>query len=156
MISERVAREALAVGLLLAAIVTVIAIFAPDAGFLIRPWHDALARLLGWGIVFAPPLLAGLAFMLAMRSLLAERWLAALGAAVFSVALLGMLHLAGGGGVDLVERGEGGGVIGLLVTGMLTAAIGIPGSWAVLVVLAAVGLLLYFNVTLGDLLAAYL
>ncbi|MFN2483384.1 MAG: DNA translocase FtsK 4TM domain-containing protein [Candidatus Limnocylindria bacterium] len=154
--SERIVREALAMALVLGAIVTVVAIFAPDAGFLIRPLHDVLAYLLGWGIVFAPPLLAGLAFMLAMRSLLAERWLAAAGAAVFSVALLGMLHLAGGGGADLVDRGEGGGLLGFLVTATLTAAIGIPGSWAVLGVLSAVGLLLYFNVTLGDLLAAYL
>ena len=152
----RALREILAVLLVLAAIVTVVAIFAPDAGFLIRPWHNLLASLLGWGIVFAPPLLAGFAFMLAMRSLLAERWLAAAGAAIFSVALLGGLHLAGGGGADLAARGEGGGLVGLTVTATLTAAIGVPGSWAVLGVMLAVGVLLYFNVTLGDLLTAYL
>ena len=56
-LSGRFMREALALVLLLLAIVSVIALFAPDAGAIVRPWHDLLSTGLGWGIAFAPPLL---------------------------------------------------------------------------------------------------
>ena len=49
-ISGRVAREALALLLVLLAIVSTIALFAPNAGAIVKPWHDLLAYLLGWGI----------------------------------------------------------------------------------------------------------
>ena len=59
-------------------------------------------------------------------------------------------------GPDAVEAGEGGGLIGVGVSGLLTGALGAAGAWVVLVLLAVVGLLLYFNMTVGDLVAAYL
>jgi S-DNA-T family DNA segregation ATPase FtsK/SpoIIIE len=61
-----------------------------------------------------------------------------------------------GGGADAVETGQGGGAIGFGVSALLSSAIGDAGAWVVLVLLAAVGLLLYFNMTIGDLVAAYL
>ena len=156
LVAARAVRELLAVVFLLAAIISVIAIFAPDAGFLIRPWHRFLSYLLGWGIVFAPPLLAAFAFMLWMKSLPVERWMAAVGGALFSLALLGMLHLAAGAGAASLPYGEGGGWLGYAVSAVATAALGSAGAWLILGLLLALGLLLYFNVTLGDLLAAYL
>jgi S-DNA-T family DNA segregation ATPase FtsK/SpoIIIE len=138
------------------AIVSVIALFAPDAGAIVRPWHDVLSTLLGWGIAFAGPLLAGFAVMLWMKTMPAERWMAASGAAAVALALLGMFHLAVGGGADAVPTGQGGGAIGFGVSGLLTGAVGMAGAWVVLVLLAAVGLLLYFNMTIGDLVAGYL
>ena len=155
-ISGRVAREALALLLVLLAIVTTIALFAPNAGAIVRPWHDLLAYLLGWGIAFAPPLLAGFALMLWMRTMPAERWMAATGAALVAIALLGAFHLAAGGGMATVRRHEGGGVIGYGVSAVLAGAIGGAGAWVVLSLLLVVGLLLYFNMTVGDLVAAYL
>jgi DNA segregation ATPase FtsK/SpoIIIE, S-DNA-T family len=155
-VSGRVAREALALVLVLLAIVTTIALFAPNAGAIVRPWHDLLAYLLGWGIAFAPPLLAGFALMLWMRTMPAERWMAATGAALVSLALLGAFHLAAGGGMATVRRHEGGGVIGYGVSALLAGAIGGAGAWVVLSLLLVVGLLLYFNMTVGDLVAAYL
>ncbi len=142
--------------LVLLAIITVIALFAPDAGAIVRPWHGLLSTLLGWGIAFAAPLLAGFAVMLWMKTMPAERWMAASGAALVALALLGMFHLAVGGGADAVAAGQGGGAIGLAVSTVLTGAVGIAGAWVVLGLLAAVGLLLYFNMTIGDLVAAYL
>jgi uncharacterized membrane protein YhaH (DUF805 family) len=41
-ISGRVAREVLALVLLVAAIVSTIALFAPDAGLIVKPWHCLL------------------------------------------------------------------------------------------------------------------
>jgi S-DNA-T family DNA segregation ATPase FtsK/SpoIIIE len=155
-ISGRVAREALALLLVLLAIVSTIALFAPNAGAIVKPWHDLLAYLLGWGIAFAPPLLAGFALMLWMRTMPAERWMAATGAALVALALLGAFHLAAGGGMTTVRRHEGGGVIGYGVSAVLAGAIGGAGAWVVLSLLLVVGLLLYFNMTVGDLVAAYL
>jgi len=151
-----VAREALALLLVLLAIVSTIALFAPNAGAIVKPWHDLLAYLLGWGIAFAPPLLAGFALMLWMRTMPAERWMAATGAALVAIALLGAFHLAGGGGMAIVRRHEGGGVIGYGVSAVLLGAIGGAGAWVVLSLMLVVGLLLYFNMTVGDLVAAYL
>jgi S-DNA-T family DNA segregation ATPase FtsK/SpoIIIE len=138
------------------AIVSVIALFAPDAGAFVQPWHDALARLLGWGIAFAAPLLAGFALMLWMKSMPAERWMAATGAAVVALSLLGSFHMVAGGGSDLIDREEGGGMIGYAVSWLLTGAIGDAGAWVVLGLLFVVGLLLYFNMTVGDVIAAWL
>jgi S-DNA-T family DNA segregation ATPase FtsK/SpoIIIE len=152
----RFLREAVALVLVLLAIVSVIALFAPDAGAIVRPWHDVLSTLLGWGIAFAAPLLAGFALMLWMKTMPAERWMAASGAALVALALLGMFHLSVGGTAEAVETGQGGGAIGFGVSALLSGAVGSAGAWVVLVLLAIVGLLLYFNMTIGDLVAAYL
>jgi S-DNA-T family DNA segregation ATPase FtsK/SpoIIIE len=155
-LSGRFLREGLALVLLLLAIISVIALFAPDAGAIVRPWHDLLSTLLGWGIAFAAPLLAGFALMLWMKTMPAERWMAATGAALFALSLLGMFHLAVGGAGEAVDTGQGGGAIGFAVSALLSGAVGLIGAWVVLVLLAVVGLLLYFNMTIGDLIAAYL
>jgi S-DNA-T family DNA segregation ATPase FtsK/SpoIIIE len=146
----------LALILVFLAIVSVIALFAPGAGMIVQPWHDILRTSLGWGIAFAAPLLAGFALMLWMKSMPAERWMAATGAAVVALSLLGMFHLAAGGGAELIDSGEGGGVIGFVVSSVIAGAIGAAGAWVVLILLFVVGLLLYFNMTVGDLVAAWL
>ncbi len=150
------ARELLALVLLLAAIVSTIALFAPEAGMIVQPWHDVLTYLLGWGIAFAPILLAGFAFMLWLKTMPAERWMAASGAAVMAASLLAMFHLVGGDGSAGVDRGDGGGAIGYAVSTALNGAIGTAGAWTVLGLALLVGLLLYFNMTVGDLAAAWL
>jgi S-DNA-T family DNA segregation ATPase FtsK/SpoIIIE len=155
-VSARFLREALAFVLLFLAIISVIALFAPNAGAIIKPWHDLLTSTLGWGIAFAAPLLIGFALMLWMKTMPAERWMAASGAALVALALLGMFHLAVGGTAEAVEIGEGGGAIGYGVSLLLTTAVGPVGAWIVLALLAIVGLLLYFNMTVGDLVAGYL
>src|SRR5207344_2849684 len=75
-------------------------LLAPESGAVVRPLRDALSQLLGWGIAFAPALLAGFALMLWMKSMPTERWMAATGAAVVALSLLGMFHLAVGGGAE--------------------------------------------------------
>ena len=155
-VSGRVARESLALVLVVAAIVSAVALFAPDAGMIVRPWHDALAYLLGWGIVFAPVLLAAFAFMLWLKTVPAERWMAASGAAAMAVAALAMLHLFAGNGTAGVDSGDGGGAIGYAISTALNGAVGAAAAWTILSVLLLVGLLLYFNMTVGDLVAAWL
>jgi S-DNA-T family DNA segregation ATPase FtsK/SpoIIIE len=155
-LSGRVVREGLALVLLFLAIVSTIALFAPNAGAIVRPWHDVLTFMLGWGIAFAPPLLAGFALMLWMKTMPAERWMAASGAAIVALALLGMFHLYDGKGEVALDAGSGGGLIGFGVSSVVGGALGGVGAWIVLTLLVVVGLLLYFNMTIGDLVAAYL
>ncbi len=154
-LSGRVAREGLGLLLLLLAIVSAIALVAPTAGAIVRPWHEILTGLLGWGMAFAPPLLAGFAVMLWMKTMPVERWMAASGAAVVAFSLLGIFHLSVGGGSAAVARGDGGGAIGYGVSALLVGAIGGVGAWIVLALGLVVGLLLYFNMSIGDLVAAY-
>jgi S-DNA-T family DNA segregation ATPase FtsK/SpoIIIE len=149
-------REVLALALLFLAIISVIGLFAPHAGAIVEPWHAFMAYLLGWGVAFAPPLLAGFAVMLWMKTMPAERWMAASGAALVALALLGMFHLGSGGAAEQIGTGDGGGLLGFAVSSALVGAIGGAGAWIVLVLLVAVGLLLYFNMTIGDVVAAWL
>ena len=155
-LSGRVVREGLALVLLFLAIVSTIALFAPDAGAIVRPWHEVLTAMLGWGIAFAPPLLVGFAVMLWMKTMPAERWMAASGATIVALALLAMFHLTDGRGATAVAEGSGGGVIGFAVSSVVAGALGVVGGWIVLSLLVVVGLLLYFNMTIGDLVAGYL
>ena len=151
------AREGLALLLVFFAIISTIALFAPDSGAIVKPWHDVLGTTMGWGIAFAPLLLAGVALMLWMKSLPAERWMAVGGALIVALALLGSFHLAiGGDPLAAIGSGDGGGAIGYGVSQALSGAIGTPGAWAVLALMVVVGLLLYFNMTIGDVLAGYL
>ncbi len=145
-LSGRLVREVLALVLVLLAIISVIALFAPNAGAIVRPWHDLLQQLLGWGIAFAAPLLVGFALMLWMKAMPAERWMAASGASLVALSLLGMFQLGGGGG----------GSIGSAVNVIAVGAVGAVGAWIVLALLFVVGLLLYFNMTLGDVIAAWM
>jgi S-DNA-T family DNA segregation ATPase FtsK/SpoIIIE len=155
-VSGRALREVLALLLVILAIVSVIALFAPEAGFIVQPWHRVLSFLLGWGIAFAGPLLAGFALMLWMKSMQAERWMAASGAALVALSLLGAFHLVAGGSRELIDQGEGGGAIGFGVSSLLVSAVGDAGAWVVLGLFFVVGLLLYFNMTIGDVVAAWL
>jgi S-DNA-T family DNA segregation ATPase FtsK/SpoIIIE len=145
-VSGRLVREVLAWVLVFLAVVSIIALFAPNAGAIIKPWHDVLSTLLGWGIAFAGPLLAGFALMLWMKALPAERWMAVSGAAFVALALLGIFELGG----------NSGGVIGSVVAGVFSGALGEFGAWIALGLLLVAGLLLYFNMTVGDVVAAYL
>jgi len=145
-LSGRLVREVLALVLMLLAIISVIALFAPNAGAIVQPWHDLLERWLGWGIAFAAPLLVGFALMLWMKALPAERWMAASGATLVALSLLGMFQLGAGGG----------GIIGSGVNLVVSGAVGVVGGWVVLALLLVVGLLLYFNMTLGDVVAAWM
>ena len=95
--------------------------------------------------------------MLWLKTMPAERWMAASGAAVMAIGLLGMLPP----GRWQRRRGRwpaatAGERSATWPRRLISGAIGAAGAWVVLSLLLVVGLLLYFNMTVGDLVAAWL
>ncbi len=155
-ISGRLAREGSALLLVILAVISLIGLFAPGSGAFVEPWSQFLVRLLGWGAWLAPPLLLALALMLWMRTLPVERLMAGSGVLLVVLAIVAMFHLAGGNGSAGLDGGYGGGWVGYVVSSFMEGALGAAGAWVVLLLLSLVGLLLCFNMTIGDLMASWL
>ncbi|MFI5008480.1 MAG: DNA translocase FtsK 4TM domain-containing protein, partial [Solirubrobacterales bacterium] len=154
-ISRRVVREAGAIVLVVLALVSALALLTPDAATGVALWRDFLETMLGWGIFFAPALLLLAALLLWMRSVPTERLISALGVVLVTLSLLGLFQLAVGGPGAIVPPGDGGGVIGTLMCAPLVYLLGNAGAAIVLVLLLLVGFLLFFNMTIGDVFAAW-
>jgi S-DNA-T family DNA segregation ATPase FtsK/SpoIIIE len=154
-ISQRVVREVGALALVVLALVSLLALVTPDAAAGVAVWHDFLETMLGWGMFFAPALLLLFALMLWMRSIPSERLISALGIVIVTLSLLGLFQLAVGGPAATAPQGDGGGVIGILVCAPLVFLLGMTGAAIVLLLLLVVGFLLFFNMTIGDLVAVW-
>jgi S-DNA-T family DNA segregation ATPase FtsK/SpoIIIE len=154
-ISRRVVREVGAIVLVVLALVSLLAILTPDAAAGVALWRDFLETMLGWGIFFAPALLLLAALLLWMKTIPTERIISALGVLLVSLSLLGLFQLAVGGPGAVVPQGDGGGVIGTLMCGPLVLLLGTTGAAIVLFLLLVVGFLLFFNMTIGDVFAAW-
>ena len=154
-ISRRVVREVGAIVLVVLALVSLLAILTPDAAAGVSLWRDFLETMLGWGIFFAPALLLLAALLLWMRTVPTERIISALGVVLVTVSLLGIFQLAVGGPGAVVPPGDGGGVIGTLMCAPLVYLLGTAGAAIVLFLLLVVGFLLFFNMTIGDVFAAW-
>ncbi|MGH7417426.1 MAG: DNA translocase FtsK 4TM domain-containing protein, partial [Candidatus Rokuibacteriota bacterium] len=154
-ISRRVVREVGALGLVVMALVSLLALLTPDAAAGVNLWRDFLKTLLGWGFFFAPALLLLFAVMLWMRSIPTERLISTLGVVLVTLSLLGLFQISVGGPDAPAPAGDGGGIIGTLVAAPLLVLLGTAGAAVVLFLLLAVGFLLFFNMTIGDVFAAW-
>jgi S-DNA-T family DNA segregation ATPase FtsK/SpoIIIE len=154
-VSRRLVREVGAVILVVLAVVSILALVTPDAAAGVTLWRDFLETMLGWGIWFAPALLLLAALLLWMRSIPSERLISALGIGIVTLSLLGLFQLAVGGPGAAAPPGDGGGVIGTIVSAPLVYLLGMAGAAIVLVLLLVVGFLLFFNMTIGDVFAAW-
>jgi len=154
-ISGRLIREVGALVFVVLALISLLAILTPDAATGVTAWHDLLQTLLGWGMFFAPALLLLFALMLWMRNIPAERLISALGIVTLTLSLLGLFQLAIGGPGAVAPPGDGGGVIGTVVCAPLVFILGTLGAAIVLILLLVVGFLLFFNMTIGDVFAAW-
>jgi len=154
-ISRRVVREVGAVVLVVLALVSILAVLTPDAAAGVSLWRGFLEALLGWGLYIAPALLLLFAVMLWMRSIPTERLISTIGVVLVTLSLLGLFQLAVGGPGAVVPMGDGGGVIGTVVDAPLIVLLGSAGTALVLFLLLVVGFLLFFNMTIGDVFAAW-
>ncbi|MGH2463618.1 MAG: DNA translocase FtsK [Candidatus Limnocylindria bacterium] len=154
-VTRRMVREVGALVLAVLAFVSLLAVLTPDAAAGVTLWHDFLETLLGWGFFFAPALLLLFAVMLWMRSIPTERLISTIGVIVVVLSLQGLFQIAVGGPGVPVPPGDGGGIIGTLVSAPLVALLGMAGAAVVLVLLLVVGFLLFFNMTIGDVFTAW-
>jgi S-DNA-T family DNA segregation ATPase FtsK/SpoIIIE len=154
-ITRRVVREAAAVVLVVLALVSILAVLTPDTAAGVSLWRDFLEALLGWGLYLAPALLLLFAVMLWMRSIPTERLISTIGVVLVTLSLLGLFQLAVGGPGAPAPVGDGGGVVGSVVDAPLLVLLGSAGAAIVLFLLLVVGFLLFFNMTIGDVFAAW-
>lgn len=154
-ISRRVVREVGAVVLVVLALVSILAVLTPETAAGVSLWRDFLETLLGWGLYIAPALLLLFAVMLWMRSIPTERLISTIGVVLVTLSLLGLFQLAVGGPGAVVPAGDGGGIMGTVVDAPLIVLLGTAGGAVVLFLLLVVGFLLFFNMTIGDVFAAW-
>jgi S-DNA-T family DNA segregation ATPase FtsK/SpoIIIE len=152
-VPPHVARSLVGLFFLVIGAITVIALLFPDAGLLNRYVDEILRPAFGQGAWL-------LAILLIVAGVVIERPPAAgygsaltlVGGLLVFVAGLGLIHLiAGQGSTDAALRG-GGGVLGHLLEGTLSALVSALGAFVILVGLIVAGLLLMLNTTLRTLL----
>ena len=154
-VSRRFVRELGALVMVVLALVSLLALLTPNAAAGVTLWHDVLQSLLGWGMWFAPALLLLFAVLLWMRTVPTERLISTLGIGIVTLSLLGLFQLAVGGPGAPAPEGDGGGVVGTVVCTPLIYLLGTTGAFLVLLLLLVVGFLLFFNMTIGDVVVAW-
>jgi S-DNA-T family DNA segregation ATPase FtsK/SpoIIIE len=152
-ISSETARSLVGVLLLVAGLVTLIALLLPAEGLLNRYVDNVLRPLFGQGALLLPVLLLVAGAFVERAPKVGNGWqVTTLGGVVIFMGALGLIHLASGQrGTDAGLR-QGGGVIGNLLASGLSALISPAGAFVVLLGLTVAGLLLLFNLTVRGLL----
>ncbi|MGE5139629.1 MAG: DNA translocase FtsK 4TM domain-containing protein [Rudaea sp.] len=145
--------EALAaISLLAIAILTALGAFNLSRGNILDNWTDILGVLFGWGRYLAPFFFGGLGIWLLLDSQDVRLDIGGarpLGLALLFVIFLAFLHLTpdGGRGLDAASAGQGGGLIGYALTDLLVGAIGVLGTFLILVIAACIGIVLLFQIS---------
>lgn len=150
--------EIAAVASLGIAVLTALGAFNLSRGNVLDSWTDVLSLMFGWGRIIAPFFFGGLGVWLLLDSLDLRPdigWERPLGAGFLFLTLLTLLHLTleGGRGFAAAQRGEGGGLIGYALGDSMVAAIGVPGTFLILLFAFFISLILLFNVPLARLFA---
>jgi S-DNA-T family DNA segregation ATPase FtsK/SpoIIIE len=147
----------------LAAGLSLAALFAPAGASLAAAWGGALRTLFGWAAYLVVLLIAVAAgYFLGLRMgaplpIPALRRVA--GGLVLLVVLMAVLNAAAGAvdfgtGLSQAEQGAGGGYVGTLILGGLVEALGVAGGAVVLAGLALAGAALILGVSIAEQFAA--
>lgn len=146
--------EIAAVTLLGIAVLTALGAFNLSRGNVLDSWTDILSILFGWGRVVAPFFFGGLGVWLLLDSLDLRPdigWERPFGFALLFIILLTSMHitLTGARGFAAAQHGEGGGLIGYALSDSMVTAIGVPGTFLILLIAFFIALILLFNVPLA-------
>ena len=145
--------DLLGILLALAGLLTALSLISPTHGTVTGWWVETISSLLGWGIYLVPPGLVVIGLWLVLRNierlpiLSLER---VVGILLLFLDLITWMHLLAGGGLDLAQRGQGGGYLGGLVEGGLTSTVGQAGSVIVLTAFLLVSLILALDWSVSD------
>ncbi|MGN6562749.1 MAG: DNA translocase FtsK 4TM domain-containing protein [Thermomicrobiales bacterium] len=146
-------RDVLAVGLVVLAILTGWSLLGGSGG-LLGLWAMALRRLFGWGAALLPLALLGWvvdAYRPHPVAPFGPRQRHALGTGLFLLTLLGLMHLPATDALAWGQTGQGGGMVGYLISAPLVAALRPAGAAIVLCGLAIVAIIVTFNTDLRSL-----
>ena len=143
-------QEILGVLLIAMGAVTALALLSITKGALSEAWVMLLRRIFGWGVYLVSLVLIGGGLLLLWEDLRERFSIPArgmFGLEVLFVALLGLSHLpaAPEHGFQLADKGGGGGYIGWGISYFLITAVGRGVSFLLLLLVAALGLVLFLS-----------
>jgi S-DNA-T family DNA segregation ATPase FtsK/SpoIIIE len=137
----------------LVGLATLLILLSPQKSSLPGLWVSLLYQVAGWGMFILPLALIVFGLWLIFRKIerlpriTLERFC---GLALLYLVFLATLHLGGGRGLALAQKGEGGGHIGAFIEGLLTGGLGIAGAVVVLIALGIIALIMAFDVSIVD------
>ncbi len=149
--------EIAGIAVLILAVLTALGAFNLSDGFLLAPWVQFLQWALGWGVYLAPLVLFGLAvwlFLDALDKIVDIGWERPIALAALFLIALSLFHWIGAFDNPARKPGpfEGGGVVGWALMSQLIQAFGEAGALLALVAVAIIAVIVFFNVSLADLL----
>ncbi len=153
-LGETLRRDIVAIGLVVLALLTIWSLFGERDG-LLGLWNQGLRRMFGWASVFVP--VALIAWVIdSFRVQLDDEGRPSvglhrrhfIGTALIFVTILGVLHLPATDALAQGRAGEGGGILGYLITAPLVAAVRPVGTAIILFGLALVGIVILLNTDL--------
>nr|MBA2254211.1 DNA translocase FtsK 4TM domain-containing protein [Chloroflexota bacterium] len=139
--------------LLVAGLVTLIALILPGEGLLNRYVEGMLKPAFGQGAWLLPVLLLVAGVFVERAPKVGNGWrVTAFGGLVVFIGALGLIHLLSGRLSTADGLRQGGGVVGQLLAGSLSTLVSVPGAFVVLSGLLVAGVLLLLNLTVRGLL----
>ncbi len=139
--------------LALLGLLTLLSLASPQNGRLTGLWMGALYWLAGWGAFVLPVALIAIGLWLVFRKiekLPTPSLTRMIGLVLLYLAFLTILHLMGGGGMDVAKNGEGGGHIGALFERLLVVGLGKAGAWVVVIAWVFIALSITLESTIAD------
>ena len=143
--------------LVVAAIISLLALFGDKAGIAGRLFENVMSVLVGIFRYAVPFALMGCAYALLRDKSSDRTWRIAFGGVLTSLSLSGMAHLIGdaaGIKTTLDDLRASGGVVGAVVGEPLRRAVDDPGAWVILLLAAMFGVLIVTDTGLRQVLAA--
>lgn len=144
-----------AIVLFVIALLTAMGALNLSGGNILDGWTRILSVLFGWGRLLAPIFFGGLGAWLFLDSL--DRrpeigWERPFGLIILFLFFEALFHLSYAGPTSLVsaQNGLGGGLIGYGLSDLLVGGLGMAGAIVVLFVVLCIGLLLFFNIPLSQ------
>ena len=141
--------------LALLGLLTLLSLASPQNGRLTGLWMGALYWLAGWGAFVLPVALIAIGLWLIFRKiekLPTPSLTRMIGLILLYLVFLTILHLMGGGGLDVAKNGEGGGHIGAIFERLLVVGLGKAGAWVVVVAWVFIALSITLESTIADIL----
>ncbi|HIQ02120.1 MAG TPA: hypothetical protein EYH30_08335, partial [Anaerolineales bacterium] len=154
-VTSPLAQQALALGLILLALLTLLTLLRVTSGRWTDAWVRTLQFLFGWGIVPVTAAIGGAGVLILQHHLdqpITWRWRPVVGLEMLFFGLLALTHLVAGWADpwSLVESGWGGGLVGWALSHILSLYLGPLAAGLVLLGLLFVGLGLTFDLTARD------